>query len=192
MRAYRPPAGKKSRMTYFAANDLVIFIPAGVTMQDNPLLDPINPAVFYRDVIIAGHIGGSGERTLLTEVDAYPRLGFVGAIYLYVSDGDAFAGIGMKGIIRDETDDADARSGRTRRKLQEPVRPTVNGKVIHSREPEDKSARDTRSRIRGDSDLGSNRAVDGERDIILPHPGIGAKVRDIDSGSTTGLPRIVR
>jgi hypothetical protein len=88
----------------FTAYDLVISIPAGVAMQNDPLLHPVNPAVFYGDVIIASDTGGAWERTLLTEIDAYSGLGFVSPIYLYVPDSDTFAGIGVVVIVRNEAD----------------------------------------------------------------------------------------
>jgi hypothetical protein len=88
----------------FTAYDLVISIPAGVAMQNDPLLHPVDPAVFYGDVIISSETGGAWERDLLTEIDAHSGLGFVSPIYLYVSDGDTFAGSGGVVIVRDEAD----------------------------------------------------------------------------------------
>jgi hypothetical protein len=89
----------------FTAYNLIIFIPAGVAMQNDPLLHPVDPAVFYGDVVIAGHIGGAWERALLTKIDAHAGLGFVSPVYFYVSDGDAFAGIRVVGIVRNQADD---------------------------------------------------------------------------------------
>ncbi len=91
-------------MTNFTAYDLVISIPIGVAMQNDPLLHPVDPAVFYGDVIVASDTGGAWERGLLTEIDAHSGLGFVSPIYLYVSDGDTFAGIEGVVIVRDEAD----------------------------------------------------------------------------------------
>jgi hypothetical protein len=88
----------------FTAYNLVVSIPARVAMQNDPLLHPVDPAVFYGDVVVAGHIGGVWERALLTKIDAHSGLGFVSPIYLYLSDGDAFAGIGVVVIVRDEAD----------------------------------------------------------------------------------------
>jgi len=164
-----PPAKGKAGMTDLTPDNPIVLIPAGMAMQDDTFLYPIDPAVFYRDVVVAGHIGGSGERTLLTKVDAYPRLGFVAAIDLYVSDGDPLAGIGMEGIVRNQADDADVGRGRTSRKFQEPVRPTVNRKVIHSREPKHESAAKTCIGTGDDGNRSGYGAINGERDIILPH-----------------------
>jgi len=58
----------------FTAYDPVISIPARVAMQNDPLLYPVDPAVFYGDVVVAGHIGGAWERALLTEIDAHAGL----------------------------------------------------------------------------------------------------------------------
>jgi len=99
------PAGNQSRVPNFTAYNLIIFIPAGVAMQNDPLLHPVDLAVFYGDVVVAGHIGGAWERALLTKIDAHSGLGFVSPIYLYVSDGDAFAGIGVVGNVRNQADD---------------------------------------------------------------------------------------
>jgi hypothetical protein len=99
------PAGNRSGVPNFTAYDLVISIPAGVAMQNDPLLHPVDPAVFYGDVVVASHIGGAWERALLTEIDAHSGLRFVSPIYLYVSDGDAFAGIGVVGIVRNQAND---------------------------------------------------------------------------------------
>ena len=74
-------------------------------MQNDPLLHPVDPAVFYDDVVVAGHIGGAWERALLTEIDAHASLGFVSPIYFYVSDGDAFARIGVVVSVRNQADD---------------------------------------------------------------------------------------
>jgi len=90
----------------FTAYNLVIFIPAGVAMQNDPLLHAVDPAVFYGDVVVAGHIGGAWERALLTKIDAHAGLGFVSPIYFYITDGDAFAGILVLGIVRNQADDA--------------------------------------------------------------------------------------
>jgi hypothetical protein len=98
------PAGNQSGVPNFTAYNLIIFIPAGFAMQNDPLLHPVDPAVFYGDVVVARHIGGAWERALLTEIDAHSGSGFVGPIYLYVSDGDTFAGIGGVVIIRYEAD----------------------------------------------------------------------------------------
>ena len=98
------PAGNQNRVPNFTTYDLVISIPAGVAMQNDPLLHPVDPAVFYGDVIIASATGGAWKRALLTKIDAHSGLGFVTPIYLYVSDGDTFAGIGGVVIVRDEAD----------------------------------------------------------------------------------------
>jgi hypothetical protein len=89
----------------FTAYNLIIFIPAGVATQNDPLLYPVDPAVFYGDVVVSGHIGGAWERTLLTKIDAHSGLGFISPIYLYISDGDAFAGIGVVAIVRNQAND---------------------------------------------------------------------------------------
>jgi hypothetical protein len=88
----------------FTAYDPVISIPVRVAMQNDPLLHPVDPAVFYGDVVISSHIGGAWERALLTKIDAHSGLGFVSPIYLYISDGDTFTGIGVVVIIRYEAD----------------------------------------------------------------------------------------
>jgi len=100
------PAGNQSGVPNFTAYNLVIFIPAGVAMQNDPLLHAVDPAVFYGDVVVAGHIGGAWERALLTKIDAHAGLGFVSPIYFYITDGDAFAGILVLGIVRNQADDA--------------------------------------------------------------------------------------
>jgi hypothetical protein len=99
------PAGSQSGVPNFAAYDPIIFIPAGVAKQNDPLLHPVDPAVFYGDVVVAGHIGGIWERALLTKIDAHAGLGFVSPIYFYITDGDAFAGIGVVAIVRNQAND---------------------------------------------------------------------------------------
>jgi len=74
-------------------------------MQNDPLLHPVDPAVFYDDVVVASQIGGAWKRALLTEIDAHAGLGFISPIYLYISDGDTFAEIGVVVIVRNQADD---------------------------------------------------------------------------------------
>ena len=99
------PAGSQSGVPNFTAYNLVISIPVGVAMQNDPLLHPVDPAVFYDDVVISSHISGAWERALLTEIDAHAGLGFVSPIYFYITDGDAFAGILVVGNVRNQADD---------------------------------------------------------------------------------------
>jgi hypothetical protein len=92
-------------MPNFTGYDPIISIPARVAMQNDSLLHPVDPAVFYGDVIISSHISGAWKRALLTKIDAHSGLGFVSPIYLYISDGDAFTGIGVVVSVRNQAND---------------------------------------------------------------------------------------